>query len=129
MLSGCLTILGFTRCNPACEYGPPPVVYDDYRVGGVVMDEYFNPLKGIEVRIIDNNSEKDVKFYTDNEGVFESPILKTSKLGEQSLQFTDIDGEDNGGEFSGKTISIKQMDELEDNDENLYYTYVSLKHK
>lgn len=129
MLSGCLTMLGFSGCQPACEYGPPPVEYDEYKVSGIVTDIYFNPLKGIEVKVVDEYSNKNVKIYTDSEGVFESPRLKTSLLGEQLLQFTDVDGEANGGEFRSKTVSIKQMNELEEDGERLFMAHISLQNE
>lgn len=129
VLSSCLAMLGLTGCQPACEYGPPPVEYDKYRVGGIVTDNKFNPLKGIEIKVVDTYSDKDVKFYTDSEGSFESPTLRTSLLGKQMLQFTDTDGVANGGEFRSKTISIQQMKELNNDDEKLYIIDISLENK
>ena len=129
LLSGCLSMLGFSGCILPCEYGPPPVEYNDYMVKGIVTDTKGNSLKGIEVKVIDSRSNKDVTIYTDSDGYFKSPMIQTPSLGNQMLHFTDIDGEANGGEFSKKTISIKQMEEYKNDDEYLYVAKVSLQPK
>ena len=126
LLSGVVTLLGFSSCGEnifygggvICEYGMPTV---DYRVIGEVTDEAGKPLSGIRVIVKDKylhhkdgdkytyNHEGDT-VYTDAKGAFQSAKIQSGGIYEQRVVFDDMDGEANGGEFSSIDMSIKDLD-------------------
>ena len=106
-----LSLLGFSGCeifNLRAEYGQP---HATYKVIGQVTDEGGKPIPGIEVKG-NLNYVKDGPLQlmnktvtTDSDGKY---ILDSSNWpGSTSatLEFTDIDGEANGGEFDSATLS------------------------
>jgi len=111
-----LSLLGFSGCreifNLRTEYGQP---HATYKVIGQVTDEGGKPIPGIEVKG-NLNYEKDGPIQppsdlmktvtTDSDGKY---ILDSYSNWPGStsatLEFTDIDGEANGGEFESATLS------------------------
>lgn len=106
-----LSLLGFSGCeifNLRVEYGQP---HATYKVIGQVTDEGGKPIPGIEVKgnlnyVKDGPLQlMDKTVTTDSDGKY---ILDSSNWpGSTSatLEFTDIDGEANGGEFESATLS------------------------
>ncbi|MFI3317525.1 MAG: radical SAM-associated putative lipoprotein [Rikenellaceae bacterium] len=115
-----LTLLGFGGCSDdggelyteLDMYGTPLV---DYRFMGEVTDAEGNPIKGIEVKI---SSAEDV-VSTDSEGAFKTDFSSYAD-GSHSVTFTDIDGEENGGEFTSKQIDVKWTEAEESDGRDLF---------
>lgn len=129
LLSGALALLGFAGCTSGDEpslYGSPSV---DYRVLGTVTDTQGKPLEGIQVVV--NNPDAltyydenvgvvKVKYesgkltpdtvYTDKDGKFSSYKVKGISDFELVVEFQDIDGTANGGEFQLKLLTQKELD-------------------
>lgn len=123
-----LPLLGVTAAA-SCEivapamYGPPPSGYEDYpvmygtptvefSVKGKVVDSEGNPIPGIEVSQ-GADSYMGYKVYTAEDGTFD---YSSEDIGFEmesiSLTFTDLDGEENGGDFETltKDIPVEQTD-------------------
>ena len=133
LLSGALALLGFTGCSSGDEpvsllYGSPSV---DYRVLGTVTDTQGKPLEGIQVVVenpdawcyidengksveskLDSESGKLVPdtVYTDKDGNFSSYKVEGFSDSKLVVEFQDIDGEANGGEFQLKRLTPKELD-------------------
>lgn len=114
-----LTILGFSSCSDdegivdiPCMYGVPLA---NYQFKGSVTDAEGNPIKGIEVKI---SSAEDV-VSTDSEGAFKTDFSSYAD-GSHSVTFTDIDGEENGGEFTSKQIDVKWTEAEESDGRDLF---------
>ncbi len=110
-----LTLLGFSSCSD--EWGNVVITPDmygtpisDFRFMGEVTDIEGNPIKGIEVKV-DSASESTL---TDSEGAF-STEFTTEQYNSYTITFTDIDGEENGGEFISHQVEVK-WNEAEDVD-------------
>ena len=126
LLSGILALLGFTGCNSEapCLYGTPSV---DYRVLGTVTDEQGNPLKDIQVIVnnpnswsyYDDNASRESlppqvtpdTLYTDKEGKFTSRKAQAFNANNIVVEFKDIDGEANGGDFLEKRLTKDKFKE------------------
>lgn len=129
LLSGALALLGFTGCSNSdgpLLYGSPSV---DYRVLGTVTDTQGKPLEGIQVVV--NNSYALTYYdengiivkdkyesgkltpdtvYTDKNGKFSSYKVEALSDSKLVVEFQDIDGEANGGEFQLKRLTQKELD-------------------
>lgn len=113
-----LVLLGFattTSCeviSPACEYGTPTM---DFEVSGKVVNQDSTPIAGIKVScrifaapgIATALTSEDGSFFISGTGM--SPLL----------EFEDIDGPENGGEFAAKTEEIK-VDRVKKGDGHWY---------
>lgn len=121
-----LSLLGFSGCreifNLRTEYGQP---HATYKVIGQVTDEGGKPIPGIEVKgnlnyVKDGPLQlMDKTVTTDSDGKY---ILDSSNWpGSTSatLEFTDIDGEANGGEFESATLSTS-LQKVAEGDGNWY---------
>lgn len=115
-----LGLLGLSSCEHffgAAEYGCPNV---SFSLKARVVDEAGNPIQGIEVRAEDgdrfeyNTGFSDYQGYIDARGSF-WPGTERGKV-----QFIDIDGEANGGEFETLTIQIENVTQTEDGSGNWY---------
>lgn len=115
-----LGVLGFTACEKDEEnigdlpsaYGTPTA---DYLFEGVVTDEAGNPIKGIEVQIdgsFERGSLRTLKHETAADGTYFTDIYKECGF-VRSITYTDVDGEENGGEFESLTIKASDMEELQ----------------
>lgn len=101
-----LCLIGFggtVACSPgmvADEYGSP---YAEFEVKGKVTDQQGEPIAGIQVTCdaVDMQPE-----YTDSEGMY---TLYGNGFPREKIQITfeDIDGEENGGTFAGKTMTAE----------------------
>ena len=108
-----LGLLGFTSCEHfgAVEYGCPNV---SFSLKARVVDEAGVPIQGIEVRTEDgghfeyNTGFSDYLGYIDANGTFR-PGTQHGKV-----QFIDIDGEANGGEFETLTVDIENATQTEE---------------
>ncbi len=115
-----LTLLGFGGCSDDGRelyteldmYGTPLV---DYRFMGEVTDAEGNPIKGIEVKI---SSAEDV-VSTAEDGTFKADFSSYID-GLHSVVFTDIDGAENGGEFTSKQIDVKWTEAEESDGRDLF---------
>lgn len=95
-------LLGFAT---ACEnkrtvdmYGTP---YFDYKVKGKVTDKEGAPVKGIEV-----GSQDAGPVTSESDGSYELSGREWS-FRQTTLTFTDIDGAENGGEFTEKKVTVE----------------------
>ena len=97
-----LSLLGFaaTSCKePLDMYGTPRA---DFRAQGKVTDKEGNPLRGIQVRSEQYDSKE---VLTADDGSYDiSGSMFPSHI---TLSFTDIDGPENGGEFTEQHLDIK----------------------
>lgn len=83
-----------------CEYGTPTM---DFEVSGKVIDDKASPINGIKVTIADRYVESEA--FTSRDGGF-SYTGHTFPNDHVNLVFTDIDGEENGGEFKTDTVTV-----------------------
>ena len=131
LLSGALALLGFAGCSNnennepndmICMYGSPSV---GYRVMGTVTDEEGKPLKDIQVimdnpRIVTYLDEEGQNIrpidtinmkilpdtvYTDEKGQFSGLNTIAVSLSKLTVEFRDVDGEANGGDFNSQQLS------------------------
>ena len=87
-------LFGMTLTCVAC-YGVPEADYNpQWRASGRVVDPEGEPIKGIKVSM--SSSE----VHTDYDGRF----YVTG--GSHSVQFEDVDGEDNGGKYLSRRIEL-----------------------
>lgn len=136
LLSGALALLGFAGCSNnddvpdevVCLYGSPSV---GYRVMGTVTDKEGKPLKDIQVifdnpRIITYLDEEGKNIlpkvdtvsmkiipntvYTDEKGQFSGLNTIAGSLNKLSVEFRDIDGEANGGDFDSQELGENDFD-------------------
>lgn len=110
-----LTALGFTGCSDdpsimAAEYGSP---HADYKYMGTVTDKEGNPIEGIKVTLVGSShkvSGPEVAVFTTNkDGKFESEYYNEMNTSIYKIDFTDTDGELNGGEFASASIKTSEM--------------------
>ena len=111
-----LCLIGFggtVACSPgmvADEYGSP---YASYEVKGKVTDQQGEPIPGIQVTCDAISMEP---AYTDTDGAFHmsGDGFPREKV---EVEFKDVDGEENGGVFAGKTIAAQAV-HVQDGDGN-----------
>ena len=92
------------RLNPVeeqeCMYGTP---YVEFSIKGRVTDTEERPLQGIEVSMEDGMQ----KVLTAKDGSFNYVAgMNAFGLKEVTLTFTDVDGEENGGDFETEVLTI-----------------------
>lgn len=92
-------------CPPAPEYGVPVM---EYRMSGKVVDsDTGTPIKGIAVTHREFGSTfepADTVFTTENgDFLVENMGFPSEKM---ILKFTDVDGEENGGEYQVKEVTV-----------------------
>lgn len=102
-----LTLLGFlTACEKLKKEEDPYVMYGtpraDFRAQGKVTDNEGNPIKGIQVRSEEYGSKG---ILTAEDGGYD--ISGSMFPDRVQLTFTDIDGPDNGGEFTERAVDVK----------------------
>lgn len=116
-----LPLLGVTAaisCDNVIEspnmYGTPPSGYEtpvmygtpvvEFSVKGKVMDPDGNPIKGIEI----SHDYSGHKVYTLEDGSFDYASEDIGfEMETVTLEFTDIDGEENGGDFQSKEVAVE----------------------
>lgn len=101
-----LGMLGFSACEHTKDmYGTPTT---DFLYEGCVTDEDGNPIKGINVVLrgeINGSSISSITLKTDNDGNFSTEPISSHKAIVETIDFVDVDGEANGGDFESLTIS------------------------
>jgi len=75
----------------------------DFEVSGKVVDQESAPIPGIKVSCQTFSEPGIVTVYTGKDGSF---FVSGTEMG-ATLQFKDVDGPENGGEFADKTETIK----------------------
>ena len=109
-----LGLLGFAACGDdpgsgLCAYGSPTA---DYKYMGTVTDEEGNPIEGINVVMsgdyVGGTPFASLTLKTDKDGKFSTIAMSTvnTRL-MKTIEFVDVDGEANGGEFETQTITPK----------------------
>ncbi|MBC8603356.1 radical SAM-associated putative lipoprotein [Parabacteroides acidifaciens] len=106
LLGGILALLGFSACN-RIEYDMYGCPHSNYTIKGQVTNETNIPIPGI--RICSPYGE-DIPYadtlYTNNKGEFSYTFDGFSRRNEIPLLLTDIDGEENGGNFAPDSVSV-----------------------
>ena len=119
-----LGVLGFSACSDDPESAS--VAYGvrvlKYCYKGTVTDEDGNPIKGINVVMKGrfDSKESSLTISTDDNGEFKSGILVSSKDKVSEVEFVDVDGEANGGEFKSSTLKNGDMTSKDTHKEENY---------
>lgn len=101
LLTRLFALFGMTLTCVAC-YGVEYQEYDpSFAASGRVVDEEGNPIQGIRVKLGHET-------YTDAMGGFYAFGRS------QHLEFEDVDGAENGGDFESRTITLEKMGSMED---------------
>lgn len=106
-----LGLLGFTSCGGgSVEYGCPTV---DYVINGVVTDEEGTPIKGIKIDASGLNGSyagETTEYVSGEDGSF---VIERHRavIVRGELLFTDVDGEENGGEFADSNVDIARFNQ------------------
>ena len=112
-------MLGFTSCDHfgMVEYGCPNV---SFSLKARVVDEAGNPIQGIEVRTEDGGRFEYNTGFSDYEGNIDAYGGYFWPGAQNQMQFIDVDGEANGGEFETLTVKIENLIQTEEGDGNWY---------
>ena len=114
-----LGLLGLTSCDHfgMAEYGCPNV---SFSLKARVVDEAGNPIQGIEVRTEDGKRFEYNTGFSDYEGNIDAYGGYFWPGAQNMMQFIDVDGEANGGEFETLTVKIENLTQTEEGDGNWY---------
>lgn len=119
-----LGVLGFSACSddPESDSVAYGVRVIKYCYKGTVTDEDGNPIKGINVVMKGrfDSEESSLTISTDDNGEFKSGILVSSKDKVSEVDFVDVDGEANGGEFKSSTLKNGDMTSKDTHKEENY---------
>jgi len=115
-----LVLLGFaattscedTNMNMECMYGTPTM---DFEVSGKVVNKDSAPIAGIKVSCDIFTDPGRATAFTAADGSFQISGTAISP----TLNFKDVDGPENGGEFADKTQEIS-VNQIEKGDGNWY---------
>ena len=105
-------LLGFSSCEEhSDEYGTPII---NFRYWGIVTDEAGNPIEGINVIMSGNilgmpNVKLKTESYDGEKYNFSTGIFSTADTHIATIDFVDVDGEENGGDFQSVTITPQDM--------------------
>ncbi len=105
-------MLGFSSCEEhSDEYGTP---ITNFRYWGTVTDEAGNPIEGINVIMSGNilgmpNVKLKTESYDGEKSNFSTGIFSTADTHIETIDFVDVDGEENGGDFQSVTITPQDM--------------------
>ncbi len=101
--SSCATMYGAPTPDEMVMYGTPTV---EYMVKGKVTDTNGTPIKGIVVS--SGNNTPSLSATTGEDGTFVTNTVRDmDPMG--TLTFTDVDGAENGGSFSPKSLDISKL--------------------
>ena len=109
-----LGLLGFTSCEHfigAAEYGCPNV---SFSLKARVVDEAGTPIQGIEVRTEEGGRFEYNTGFSDYQGDIAARGSFWPGTQHGKVQFIDIDGEANGGEFETLTVDIENTTQTEE---------------
>ena len=115
-----LGLLGLTSCEHfigVAEYGCPNV---SFSLKARVVDEAGNPIQGIEVRTEDGDHFEYKTGISDYQGYIDARGSFWPGTQHGKVQFIDIDGEANGGEFETLTVQIKNASQTQEGSGNWY---------
>lgn len=114
-----MAMLGFASCDHfgMVEYGCPTV---SFSLKARVVDEAGNPIQGIEVRTEDGGRFEYNTGFSDYEGNIDAYGGYFWPGAQNQMQFIDVDGEANGGEFETLTVKIENLIQTEEGDGNWY---------
>ena len=107
-------LFGFSSCEEhSDEYGTP---ITSFQYWGYVADEAGNPIKGINVIMsgtingMPNVQLKTESFMFDEDtSVFETGRFSLADTHITTIDFVDVDGEENGGDFQSVTITPQDL--------------------
>ena len=107
-------LLGFSSCEEhSDEYGTP---ITSFQYWGYVADEAGNPIKGINVIMSGTiNGMPNVQLKTESfmfgedTSVFETGRFSLADTHITTIDFVDVDGEENGGNFQRVTITPQDL--------------------
>lgn len=107
-------LLGFSSCEEhSDEYGTP---ITSFQYWGYVADEAGNPIKGINVIMSGTiNGMPNVQLKTESfmfgedTSVFETGRFSLADTHITTIDFVDVDGEENGGDFQSVTITPQDL--------------------
>ena len=115
-----LALLGFsfTSCEPkdeeiipVLEYGVPRV---SFKLKAHVVDEAGEPIQGIEVRTEDDEPFEYNTGISDYQGNIDAYGGFWPGAERGQVQFIDIDGEANGGEYETQLVKLTNVEQLEE---------------
>lgn len=115
-----LGLLGLSSCEHfigAVEYGVPHVSFE---VKARVVDEAGKAIQGIEVRTEDGGQFEYNTGFSDYQGYINAVGGFWPGTEHGNVQFIDIDGEANGGEFETLTVELKNVTQTEEGSGNWY---------
>lgn len=110
-----IALLGFSSSGCSKEaYGTPTAT--TFRYWGSVTDEAGNPIKGINIIMsgtilgMPNVQLKTESYmFNENTSYFYTGIFSTDDTQITTIDFVDVDGEENGGDFQSVTITPQDM--------------------
>lgn len=128
-----LSLLGFSSCDIVkggyCMYGQP---HADFTVKGTVTDVEGKPVEGIRT-VVDayqkwtddagieySNLDYTDTLYTNVNGKIESRATLFSRPSEVMITISDMDGEENGGEFEEQVINDPEIKTVKKGDGEWY---------
>ena len=100
------------------EYGVPHV---SFKLKARVVDEAGEPIQGIEVRTEDDERFEYNTGISDYQGNIDAYGGFWPGAERGQVQFIDIDGEANSGEFETQFVKLTNVEELEAGDGNWYH--------
>lgn len=109
LLKYILLMLGFSTTSCYALYAAPSV---DYTVKGRVTDNEGKPVKGISVEYRAYNNDDceaaapSTTVYSDDKGKFFIQKVEYDFELHQELIFSDVDGEENGGQFASTVVGL-----------------------
>jgi putative lipoprotein (rSAM/lipoprotein system) len=111
---------GFASCEEIgkAEYGVPHV---SFKLKAHVVDEAGEPIQGIEVRTEDDERFEYNTGISDYQGNIDAYGGFWPGAENGRVQFIDIDGEANSGEFETQLVKLTNVEELEAGDGNWYH--------
>ena len=115
-----LGLLGLSSCEHffgAAEYGCPNV---SFSLKARVVDEAGAPIQGIEVRTDEGASFEYNTGFSDYQGYIDARGSFWPGTQHGKVQFIDIDGEANGGEFETLTVDIENATQTEEGSGSWY---------
>lgn len=115
-----LGLLGLSSCEHffAVEYGVPHV---SFSLKARVVDEAGAPIQGIEVRTEEGERFEYKTGFSDYQGNIDAyGAYFWPGVQNQKVQFIDVDGEANGGEFETLTLQIENVTQTEKGSGNWY---------
>ena len=91
-------------------YGPPPDTNGSYvSIEGHVVDQETSAgIVGIQVRALSANGDALGTGFSTSDGAFAVRVSSDAVV--SSLSFTDVDGEDSGGQYAEKTVVVDEVD-------------------